>query len=74
MCQAIRVLGYLDELKLSFDSLISLHEKGTSWDFPILIAFFYFVPKSGKRMSMLSICRDKGLADRHLWRPASYYG
>ena len=65
-----RGFSYWDESKLSFDSFIPLYDKGTSWDFLILFTFFSFVPKSGKRISMLSICRDKGLAHQDLWRPA----
>ena len=56
--------------KNDFDSFIALHDKGTSWDFLILITFFSFVPKSGNRISMLRICRDKGLAHQDLRRPA----
>ena len=52
----------------SFDSSISLYDKGTSWDFLILFTFFSFVPKSGKRISMLSIRRDKGFARRQCTR------
>ena len=52
---------YWDESKLSFDSFISLL---------ILITFFSFIPKSGKRISILSMCRDQGLAHQDLWRPA----
>ena len=67
MCQATGgleglLISYWDESKLSFDSFISLYDKGTSWDFLILFTFFSLVPKSGKRISMLSICRNKGLA------------
>ena len=40
---------------LSLESLISRHDKGTSCDFPLLTPFFPFVPKSGKRLSMLGI-------------------
>ena len=54
MCHAIEglgeLLGYWDESKLSFDSLIPLYDKGTSWDFLILFTFFSFGPKSGKRI------------------------
>ena len=71
MCQAIGglegLLSYWDESKLSFDSFISLYDKGTSWDFVILFTFFSLVLKSGKRISMLSICRNKGLAHQDLW-------
>ena len=77
MCPAMgglgRLLSYWDESKLSFDSFILLYDKGTSWDFLILLTFFSSVPKSGKRISMLSsICRDKGLAHQDSWRLAPY--
>ena len=62
------LLSSWDESKLSFSSLISLYDMGTIWDFLILFTFFSFVPISGKRISMLSICRDKGLAHEDLWR------
>ena len=66
------LLGYWDESKLSFDSFVPLYDKGTSWGFLILFTFFFMVPKSGKRISMLSVCRDKSLAHQDLWRPAPY--
>ena len=69
MCQAIEGLG---GLLIAIGTLIPLYDKGTSWDFLILFTFFSFVPKSGKRISMLSICRDKDLAHQDLWRPAPY--
>ena len=58
---------------MSSDSLTSLYDKGTSWDFLILFVFFPFVPKSGKRIPALSIiCREEGLAHQDFWRPAPY--
>ena len=36
----------------------------------IFSTFFYFIPESGKRISMLSPCRDKSLANQDLWHPA----
>ena len=50
---------------LSLDSFLPLYDKGTSWNFLILFTFFPLVPKSGKRISMLSNCSDKGVARRN---------
>ena len=71
MCQAIgELLSYWDKSKLSFDPFIPLYNKKTAWDFLILFTFFSFVPQSGTRISMLSICREKGLTHQDIWRPA----
>ena len=59
MCQAILgvhgSLSYRDISKQSFDLFIELYDKGMSWNFHILFTFFSFVPKSGKRISVVSI-------------------
>ena len=65
-----RGVSYWDELKLSFGSFIDM--KLTTEQLIILFTFFVIVPKSGKRISMLSICRDKSLAHQDLCRPAPY--
>ena len=62
--------SYWDGLKLSFASFISLMDMKFTMKQLSFFTFFSPVPKSGKRISMLSSCRDKGLAHQDLWRPA----
>ena len=47
--------SYWDDLKLSFGSFIDMKFTMKQLNF----STFFFVPKSGKRISILSSCRDK---------------
>ena len=59
----------VNELKLSFDLLIDM--RLTTEQLVILFAFFLVVPKSEKRISMLSNCSDKSLAHQDFMAPSS---
>lgn len=59
-----------DDLKLSFGSFIPLCDMTLTTQQLNLFTFFFFVSKSGKRISMLNDCRNKSFTPQEFWRPA----
>ena len=63
--------SYWDELKLSLNSIISLIDIRFTTKQLMFSTFFSFVPKSGKRISMLIPYRNKSLARQDFITPSS---